>query len=72
MGVFDVSNSELIEKPGIPGAQAYAITLEKQEVLPNQHLNKCMLWVVDQTESNQNYLQNQRGFCCLHAETCRM
>lgn len=29
MGVFDVSSSDLIEKAGIPGAQAYAITLEK-------------------------------------------
>ena len=29
MGVFDVSNSELIEKLGIPGAQAYAITPRK-------------------------------------------
>lgn len=30
MGVFDVSDNALIEKPGIPGAQAYAITLETE------------------------------------------
>lgn len=40
MGVFDVSNSELIEKPGIPGAQAYAITLEKTGGSPKPTLEQ--------------------------------
>lgn len=40
MGVFDVSNSTLIEKPGIPGAQAYAITLENEGGSPKPTLEQ--------------------------------
>ncbi|MBK8698785.1 MAG: anti-sigma factor [Saprospiraceae bacterium] len=40
MGVFDVSGENLIEKSGIPGAQAYAITLENSGGSPTPTLEQ--------------------------------